>query len=183
MKICVVLLLLWSVAGQSEVLVETNLGYATSVVGNPVQSQTSLVYTRSAAYLSPAAKSPLFFGLGLLTLNQSVKTTEEEVISVADYLLSFKYIPFSSRWLSLGLSYAPSSKATFKDGTNPTETWSGSSFIFSTELRLNQSGWFLGVGLDYYSAIYSQKTVSGTTSSTNQSSVHLVPFFSVARSF
>lgn len=155
-----------------------NMGTATT------RNNTSYL-SRAGIYMSPLSGMPLYIGVGMVMVNNTVKVSSTtETYTTTDFNFGIKWSVLRSNTFWVGVSGSPYSQGVFKSTGSTTETWSGVSGVASMTLyyppKSMDKGLLIGLSLDYYQAQFSKKSTGSTIVSSNQSVTGFYPSISIA---
>ncbi|MFM6929455.1 MAG: hypothetical protein ACKOX6_13385 [Bdellovibrio sp.] len=176
-------IMLVSVKSQAGFLLELNGTYLSdSLKSGTTDSSTRYFYNVGALFnIKPNLWGGWnYLGISTSESSNSVATT----FSTADTGPYIKWQFGRSQLYSLSMAYNLLSRATYKTGSSTAEAWQGTSFWISfgimPELGTNLH---LGAALNYYSASYTKKTISGSETSASDSKSWIFPTLSVTKSW
>lgn len=145
---------------------------------------SSTRYYFSGAVLFDFSKE-IWGGWSVASLSTSETIDAEEIsFSAMDMGPSFKWQFCKRRVCSLSFTYNIQSKATHQSAGGVSEELDGTSYLVSLGVtpEIKENFW-VGVNVNYYSATYTKKTVTSTTTDINYTKTWLFPTFSIYRSF
>lgn len=171
-----------------------------------VKSHAGFLLEVSGTYLSHSLKSgatntssQMFYNLGaLFSMKQNlwggwnylgISTNESSnfvttTFSTADTGPYVKWQFGRGQLYSLSGAFNILSKATYKTGSSTSEAWQGTSFWISFGIMPElSSNLHVGASLNYYSASYTKKTVSGSETSASNSKSWIFPTLSLTKSW
>ena len=121
-----------------------------------------------------------YLGISTNESKNSVTTT----FSTADTGPYVKWQFGKGQLYSLSAAYNILSKATYKTGSSTSEEWQGTSFWLAFGIMPElSSNLHLGASINYYSASYTKKTVSGSETSAANSKSWVFPSVSITKSW
>ena len=178
-------ILTFSSTVNANLLLKTSSTFWSADMGNPSKANITGAYSRTGAYLGFNDKSNLYFGAGMLLVNNGVTTNNNQVYQAQDMFFGIDFSLFKGDWLWFGYSFVPTSKASYTPSDAVAETWTGSASVFSLAFYApNQGDLLLGFSIDYYVANFTSKALAnGTTSSVAEYGSLTVPTLSVGYSF
>jgi hypothetical protein len=153
-----------------------------------VKDDATKYYYNVTGYLNLAKKwwaGWSYLGISMSGNSNATGTTVPTSYSSSDTGPAFKYFFGKNEVFSLSGTYNVLAKATYKNVvTSETESWQGTSYMFGFSILPEiKSGFRMGVGLNYYYATYSKKTVNGTETSESNTKTWLFPTLSLSKSW
>jgi hypothetical protein len=159
---------------QASALVDLDIASVQNTLTTPsVTTVSSTIYSLSLL-AGINSKDTFYFGAYYLGDTFSNVATTTTTFGIADIGMGVKWYMDKNHFMSLFAGYAYSSKATYTQGAT-NEEWSGSSLLGKFSIEPDFGKISLGVSILYYSATYTSKTVSNTTSSVSNANTFLVP--------
>jgi hypothetical protein len=178
--LAIFILLLSPLSAKAQVLFDLSYGMNFLSASSYEAQESSQSILQGGVYISPSGKGPLYFGLGINSVNQVVELDDRETLSTMDFVFGAKWSATKGQWLWFSLYFTPYAKASFTPEGGPKETWSGTATMFSTSFHYPlENGFSLGLSLDYWMGAYSDKEANNTTESISQSVTAFAPSLTV----
>ncbi|WP_413293079.1 hypothetical protein ACLSU7_16960 [Bdellovibrio sp. HCB185ZH] len=124
-----------------------------------------------------------YLGISMSGNSNATGTTVPTSFQTSDTGPAVKYNFGKNESFSLTANYNVLAKGTYKNVvSNSNESWQGTSYMVGFNVMPEiKSGFRMGVGLNYYHAAYSKKTVDGTETSESNTKTWLFPTLTLSK--
>lgn len=135
-------------------------------------------------YVPLDSKNQYYLGATFLGgASSDTASTGDVTFSHQDIILGAKWFIDKNQTFILSSGYGFKSNATYQNGTAASESWTGSSLYAKLTVAPKIGKFNAGMSIIYYSGSYTEKNVSGTTSSVSNSRTFIIPGFALAYSW
>ncbi|WP_413584902.1 hypothetical protein [Bdellovibrio sp. HCB274] len=153
-----------------------------------VKDDATKYYYNMTGYLRLAKKwwaGWSYLGINMTGTSNATGSSVPTSFQTSDTGPTIKYFFGKGEVFSMSANFNVLAKGTYKNVvTSSTEAWTGTSYMVGFSIMPEiKSNFRMGVGLNYYHAAYSKKTVDGTETSESNTKTWLFPTLSLSKSW